>query len=165
MTTKCHLRVIHRQTIQAWGRLLKTTADTMSYVVKKGRRRTFGAVSSTFGLFSISHNPSLKPFLLLGLAYFSLLGWYGKMSFGPRNALLIREREGEKKETCTVCSKWDGTRRLNKHVTPLTHSSNIYVVKESALMKLTAQSGFFLGFKSSWTFFFFFKYTSHYMQI
>lgn len=53
-------------------------------------RCTLGAVSSTFGLFSISHNPSLKPFRLLGLAYFSLLGRYGKMSFGPRNALFER---------------------------------------------------------------------------
>lgn len=48
---------------------------------------TFGAVSSTFGLFSISHSPSLKPFRLLGLAYLSLLSWYGNMSFGPRKAL------------------------------------------------------------------------------
>lgn len=48
---------------------------------------TLGAVSSTFGLFSISHNPSLKPFLLLGFAYFSLFGRYGKISFGPRKAL------------------------------------------------------------------------------
>lgn len=57
---------------------------------KKEKKRggyTLGAVSSTFGLFSISHNPSLNPFLLLGLAYFSLLGRYGKMSLGPRNAL------------------------------------------------------------------------------
>lgn len=81
---------------------------------ERGQRRTLGAVSSTFGLFSISHNPSLKPFLLLGLAYLSLLGWYGKISFGPRNALFERRLP-----------------RTHRQVTLFRHSSNIYALKET----------------------------------
>lgn len=48
---------------------------------------TFCPFSSTFGLFSISQRPSLKPFRLFGLPNLSLLGKYGKMSLGPKNAL------------------------------------------------------------------------------
>lgn len=87
-----------------WGKTLKDKHWQTSLLRRaRGGRFTLGAVSSTFGLFSISHNPSLKPFLLLGLAYFSLLGWYGKISFGPRNALFERKKK-KKNQNYAICN-------------------------------------------------------------
>ena len=51
----------------------------------------------TMGLFSISHNPSLKPFLFWGLPSLSLFFSYAKISLAARQYLKQTEVEITKK--------------------------------------------------------------------